>query len=99
MVVAAALLGAQHSQLVAGAERDDRQAGMDPRVLAGAERPQQPARVRRALKLAEEQHVDRTGRQPRAFSARRPGRVVGLLYEPELDVMAGGGAKAPPSRT
>jgi hypothetical protein len=40
VVVAACLVGAQDGQLVVGAERDDRLAGMDPRVLAGTDRSQ-----------------------------------------------------------
>ncbi|MEA2271823.1 MAG: hypothetical protein QOI98_531, partial [Solirubrobacteraceae bacterium] len=39
VVVAAALVGAQRAELVAGAERDDRQPWMDARVLAGAHGP------------------------------------------------------------
>jgi hypothetical protein len=65
VVVAAALVGVQDGQPVVGAERDDCQAWVDPRVPAAADRSQQSEGVSRALKLAEDQYVDRTGRDPR----------------------------------
>jgi hypothetical protein len=53
VVVAAALAGAQRRELVSGAERDDRQPGMDSWVLACPQRSQQRGPVRGVLELAE----------------------------------------------
>jgi hypothetical protein len=64
VVIAAALIGAQDGQLVVGAERDDRLAGVDAGVLVGADGSQEPGGVCGVLEIAEDQHVDRLLRQP-----------------------------------
>jgi hypothetical protein len=67
VVVAAALVGAQDGQLVAASAALAPSVmagwGMDPGVLAGAQRAQERGPVRGVLELAEDEHVDRVARE------------------------------------
>ncbi len=84
VVVAAALVGTQRRELVAGAERDHRQRWMHARMPARAHGPHQRRRLKGPLELAQDQHVNRVSGQLRDDCRSAVGLIDGVPVAIEL---------------